>query len=203
MTRPPARREDRHCRSFVPPHTFQRRRERRQHFRWKRSVPVVRLLPGTGDSARRADHCRRPDRLLGERFRRRSVSYGGRGGLGLRFGYDRSWRQRHSVWSCARAGRKDRSRRYQRAGRRQGPRRLRCRSLPRGASTLQGAERSRQEARRCQSAHQEGGCRVGKVTRKPSKKAQRGRVLSQSPRAGAMVPSGAKVKLVVGKGRKH
>lgn len=47
------------------------------------------------------------------------------------------------------------------------------------------------------------GCRVGKVTRKPSKKAQKGRVLSQSPRAGAMVPSGAKVKLVVGKGRKH
>jgi beta-lactam-binding protein with PASTA domain len=32
---------------------------------------------------------------------------------------------------------------------------------------------------------------------------KKGRVLSQSPRAGAMVPSGTKVNLVVSKGRKR
>jgi uncharacterized delta-60 repeat protein len=46
-------------------------------------------------------------------------------------------------------------------------------------------------------------CTVGKVARKPSKRAKKGRVLSQSPRAGAMVPSGTKVNLVVSKGRKR
>jgi len=44
---------------------------------------------------------------------------------------------------------------------------------------------------------------VSKVTRKPSKQMKKGRVLSQSPRAGTIPPSGGKVKLVVGKGRRR
>ena len=46
-------------------------------------------------------------------------------------------------------------------------------------------------------------CVAGKVTRKPSKRVKKGRVLSQSPRAGATVPSGGKVNLVVSKGRRR
>jgi uncharacterized delta-60 repeat protein len=46
-------------------------------------------------------------------------------------------------------------------------------------------------------------CTVSKVTRKPSKQMKKGRVLSQSPRAGTILPSGGKVKLVVGKGRRR
>jgi uncharacterized delta-60 repeat protein len=46
-------------------------------------------------------------------------------------------------------------------------------------------------------------CTVGKVTRKHSKKVKKSRVLSQSPRAGAVVPSGSKVNLVISKGRKR
>ena len=46
-------------------------------------------------------------------------------------------------------------------------------------------------------------CTVGKVTRKHSKRVKKGRVLSQSPRAGVTVPSGSKVKLVVSKGRRR
>ncbi len=46
-------------------------------------------------------------------------------------------------------------------------------------------------------------CTVGKVTRKASKRVKKGRVLSQSPRAGVTVPSGGKVKLVVSKGRRR
>ncbi|MEK6274902.1 MAG: PASTA domain-containing protein [Actinomycetota bacterium] len=46
-------------------------------------------------------------------------------------------------------------------------------------------------------------CTVGKVARKASKRVKKGRVISQSPRAGASVPSGAKVNLVVSKGRKR
>jgi uncharacterized delta-60 repeat protein len=45
-------------------------------------------------------------------------------------------------------------------------------------------------------------CTVGKVTRKPSKKMRKGRVLSQSPRAGTTLPNRGKVKLVVGKGHR-
>jgi uncharacterized delta-60 repeat protein len=44
-------------------------------------------------------------------------------------------------------------------------------------------------------------CKVGKVTRKRSKRAKKGRVISQSPRAGASLPNGSKVNLVVSKGR--
>ena len=44
-------------------------------------------------------------------------------------------------------------------------------------------------------------CTVGRISRKPSKRVQKGRVLSQSPRAGVTVASGGKVKLVVSKGR--
>lgn len=46
-------------------------------------------------------------------------------------------------------------------------------------------------------------CTVGKITRRASKRAKNGRVLSQSPRAGVTVPSGGKVKLVVSKGRRR
>jgi uncharacterized delta-60 repeat protein len=46
-------------------------------------------------------------------------------------------------------------------------------------------------------------CRVGKVTRKRSKAAKKGRVLSQRPKAGATVLGGTKVNLVLGKGRKR
>lgn len=42
-------------------------------------------------------------------------------------------------------------------------------------------------------------CKVGRVTRKKGKKANRGRVLSTSPKAGTVKPAGAKVGLVVGK----
>jgi uncharacterized delta-60 repeat protein len=43
-------------------------------------------------------------------------------------------------------------------------------------------------------------CTVGKVSRKLSKRVKKGRVLSQSPRAGVTVPSGSKVNVVVSKG---
>ncbi|HMJ00693.1 MAG TPA: PASTA domain-containing protein [Gaiellaceae bacterium] len=46
-------------------------------------------------------------------------------------------------------------------------------------------------------------CTAGKVTRKPSKRVKKGRVISQSPRAGATVPSGGKVNLVISKGRRR
>jgi uncharacterized delta-60 repeat protein len=46
------------------------------------------------------------------------------------------------------------------------------------------------------------GCRVGKVTRKRSKRVKKGRVISQSPRAGVRVPAGGKVNLVASKGSK-
>jgi uncharacterized delta-60 repeat protein len=46
-------------------------------------------------------------------------------------------------------------------------------------------------------------CAIGKITRKPSKQAQRGRVLSQRPKAGTRVPNGTKVNLLVGQGRRR
>jgi uncharacterized delta-60 repeat protein len=45
-------------------------------------------------------------------------------------------------------------------------------------------------------------CGVGKVTRKPSRKVKRGRVISQSPKAGTKLTSLGKVNLVVSRGRK-
>jgi uncharacterized delta-60 repeat protein len=44
-------------------------------------------------------------------------------------------------------------------------------------------------------------CAVGRVTRKPSRRVKRGRVISQSPRAGRVLPLGGKVRLVVSRGR--
>jgi uncharacterized delta-60 repeat protein len=44
-------------------------------------------------------------------------------------------------------------------------------------------------------------CRVGKVRRKASKKVKRGRVMSQSPKAGTTIPNLGKVNLVVSRGR--
>ena len=43
-------------------------------------------------------------------------------------------------------------------------------------------------------------CRVGKITRKTSSLAKRGRVLSQKPKAGKTLRAGARVNLKVGKG---
>jgi alpha-tubulin suppressor-like RCC1 family protein len=45
-------------------------------------------------------------------------------------------------------------------------------------------------------------CRVGTVTKKPSKVKQKGRVLAQQPRAGKKLKNGARVNLTVGKGPK-
>jgi beta-lactam-binding protein with PASTA domain len=44
-------------------------------------------------------------------------------------------------------------------------------------------------------------CRVGKITRKASSARLKNHVLHQSPRAGRRLANGAKVNLVVGKGR--
>jgi beta-lactam-binding protein with PASTA domain len=44
------------------------------------------------------------------------------------------------------------------------------------------------------------GCKVGTITRKPSPKKKKGKVLSQSPSAHKTGPKGMKVNLVVGKG---
>lgn len=44
-------------------------------------------------------------------------------------------------------------------------------------------------------------CRVGKVRRKASKRIKRGRVISQSPKAGTRLPNLGKVNLVVSRGR--
>jgi len=45
-------------------------------------------------------------------------------------------------------------------------------------------------------------CRVGKVRRKASKNVQRGRVISQSPKAGKRLPNRSKVNLVVSRGHR-
>ncbi len=57
--------------------------------------------------------------------------------------------------------------------------------------------------RAAKSAITKAHCRVGKVTRKQSRKVKRGRVISQSPRAGKTLPNLGKVNLVVSRGRKH
>ncbi|MGN6431303.1 MAG: PASTA domain-containing protein [Gaiellaceae bacterium] len=46
-------------------------------------------------------------------------------------------------------------------------------------------------------------CRVGTVTKKPSKVKQKGRVLAQQPRAGKKLKNGATVNLTAGKGPKE
>jgi hypothetical protein len=47
-----------------------------------------------------------------------------------------------------------------------------------------------------------GNCRAGKVSRLYSKSVKRGRVISQKPRFGAVLPGGAKVNLVISRGRR-
>lgn len=47
------------------------------------------------------------------------------------------------------------------------------------------------------------GCTVGRITRKHSLRVKKGRVISQRPRAGAQVPAGGKVNLVVSRGSKR
>jgi hypothetical protein len=44
-------------------------------------------------------------------------------------------------------------------------------------------------------------CRTGKVTHKSSRRTQKGRVISQSRRAGRSLPAGTKIDLVLGRGR--
>lgn len=46
-------------------------------------------------------------------------------------------------------------------------------------------------------------CRVGKIGRAYSKRVKKGRVISQKPRFGAVLPGGGRVNLVVSRGRKH
>ena len=69
----------------------------------------------------------------------------------------------------------------------------RCRVPNVRGKTLRAARRSIRRAR----------CAVGKVTRKASGKVKEGRVISQSPRAGRLVPVGAKVRLVVSRGSRR
>jgi beta-lactam-binding protein with PASTA domain len=46
-------------------------------------------------------------------------------------------------------------------------------------------------------------CRLGRVTRKASSRATKGKVIAQSPRPGRKLASGGKVKVTVGKGRRR
>jgi beta-lactam-binding protein with PASTA domain len=46
-------------------------------------------------------------------------------------------------------------------------------------------------------------CRVGKVSRAYSRSIKRGRVISQKPGFGAVLPKGSKVNLVISRGRKR
>jgi PASTA domain/FG-GAP-like repeat len=45
-------------------------------------------------------------------------------------------------------------------------------------------------------------CRVGKVSRAYSKRVRRGRIVSQKPKFGAVLPQGGKVNLVISRGRR-
>lgn len=47
------------------------------------------------------------------------------------------------------------------------------------------------------------GCRVGSIRRAYAKTVKRGRVISQTPRFGTVLPKGAKINLVVSRGRKR
>jgi uncharacterized delta-60 repeat protein len=60
-----------------------------------------------------------------------------------------------------------------------------------------------QKLRRAKASIGRANCAVGKITRKPSKPAKKGRVLSQSRRAGAELRNGTRVNLVVGKNRRR
>jgi uncharacterized delta-60 repeat protein len=60
-----------------------------------------------------------------------------------------------------------------------------------------------QKLGRAKASIRKANCAVGKITRKPSKRAKRGRVLSQSPRAGSELRNGARVNLGVGKSRRR
>ena len=71
-------------------------------------------------------------------------------------------------------------------------------SLP----ALQGASRPRRNFPAARSAITKADCRVGKVKRVRSKKVKRGRVISQSPKAGKSLPNLGKVNLVVSRGRR-
>jgi Ca2+-binding RTX toxin-like protein len=55
--------------------------------------------------------------------------------------------------------------------------------------------------RKAESKLEKAGCSIGKVTKRRSKAKDKGRVVAQKPKPGTEKPAGAKVKLVVGKGR--
>jgi hypothetical protein len=68
------------------------------------------------------------------------------------------------------------------------------------ASMLPPSERLGEKLAFGQDEIRSGGCSVGSITRKASRSAKRGRVLSQSPKPGETKAHGAKVSLKVGKG---
>jgi len=70
-----------------------------------------------------------------------------------------------------------------------------------GLCTVQGVMRQTLSAAKRTIAR--ANCRVGKISRAYSKKIKRGRVISQKPRFGAVLPGDGKVNLVVSRGRKH
>jgi uncharacterized delta-60 repeat protein len=59
-----------------------------------------------------------------------------------------------------------------------------------------------QKLRRAKASIRKANCKVGKITRRPSKRVKKARVLSQSQRVGAELRNGTRVNLVVGKGRR-
>jgi FG-GAP-like repeat/PASTA domain len=70
-----------------------------------------------------------------------------------------------------------------------------------GLCTVQGVrEKTLPAARR---ALARGNCRIGKVRRIYQRFVKKGRVISETPRLGTVLPSGAKVNLVVSRGRRH
>ena len=58
----------------------------------------------------------------------------------------------------------------------------------------------RKKTRAARKALRKRGCKLGKVKRRPSKKAPKGKVISQKPKAGKQVKAGTKVSIVVSSG---
>ena len=55
----------------------------------------------------------------------------------------------------------------------------------------------------CEADDRAANCRVGKIRRAYSKRVELGRVTSQNPKPGTVLPKRGKVNLVVSRGRKH
>ena len=69
-----------------------------------------------------------------------------------------------------------------------------------GLCTVQNVKRQTLPATRRMIAR--ANCRVGKIRRAYSKTVRKGRVISQKPGFGAVLPGGGKVNLVVSRGRR-